>query len=48
MGVTSVRIDTAGGSGLNGPHIHDLVHRDATALVRRLVERVEAVRSSAR
>ncbi len=47
MGVTSVRIDTAGGSGLNGPHIHDLVHRDATELVRRLAERVEAARSSA-
>jgi putative membrane protein len=47
MGVTSLRIDTAGGSGLNGPHIHDLVHRDATELVRRLAERVEAARSSA-
>ena len=47
MGVTTVRIDTAGGSGLNGPHIHDLVHRDATELVRRLAERVEGVRASA-
>jgi putative membrane protein len=47
MGVTSVRIDTAGGSGLSGPHIHDLLHRDATELVRQLIERVEAARTSA-
>lgn len=47
MGVTSVRIDTAGGTGLNGPHIHDLMHRDATELVRQLIERVEAARASA-
>ena len=46
MGVTSVRIDTAGGSGLNGPHIHDLVHGDATELVRQLIQRVEAARAS--
>ncbi len=47
MGVTSVRIDTAGGNGLSGPHIHDLLHRDATELVRQLIERVEAARTSA-
>lgn len=46
MGVTAVRIDTAGGSGLNGPHIHDPVHRNATELVRQLIERVEAARAS--
>ena len=47
MGFTAVRIDTAGGSGLTGPHIHDLVHGDATELVRQLIERVEAARPSA-
>ena len=48
MGVTSVRIDTAGGNGLNGPHIHDLLLGDATELVRQLAERVEGVRASPR
>ena len=47
MGVTSVRIDTAGGSGLIGPHIHDLLHRDARELVRQLFDRVVAARTSA-
>jgi hypothetical protein len=47
MGFTAVRIDTAGGSGLNGPHIHELVHRDATELVRQLIDRVVAARTSA-
>ena len=42
IGVATVRIDTAGGSGLNGPHVHDLAHGEATELVRELIERVEA------
>jgi hypothetical protein len=47
MGFTAVRIDTAGGSGVNGPHIHYLVHRDAKELVRQLIDRVVAARTSA-
>ncbi len=46
MGVATVRIDTAGGSGLNGPHIHDIAHDDAMMLVRELIERVEAGRAT--
>ena len=42
MGVATVRVDTAGGSGISGPHIHDLALSDATDLVRQLIERVEA------
>jgi len=37
MGVATIRIDTAGGSGLNGPHIHDITYSDAMDLVRRLI-----------
>lgn len=47
MGISSVRIDTAGGSGLNGPHIHDIAHSDASALVRELIERIEDSRKAA-
>lgn len=46
MGIASVRIDTAGGSGLNGPHIHDLLQTDASALVGDVIERMETGRTS--
>ncbi len=46
-GIASVRIDTAGGTGLNGPHIHDLPQDDATDLVREVMNRVEAARALA-
>ena len=42
MGVATVRVDTAGGSGISGPHMHDLALSDASDLVRQLIERVEA------
>ena len=40
MGVATVRIDTAGGSGLNGPHIHDIAYGEATDLVRKLMKSI--------
>lgn len=42
MGVATVRIDTAGGSGINGPHIRDIAYGEATELVRELIANVEA------
>ncbi|MFC5345538.1 PH domain-containing protein [Brevundimonas staleyi] len=45
MGIASVRIDTAGGSGLNGPHIHDLEAGRARALVAALIECVDRARA---
>lgn len=41
-GIATVRIDTAGGSGINGPHIHDIDQDEAAAFVRALTDRVEA------
>lgn len=48
MGVGTVRIDTAGGSGLNGPHIHDITSEDATDIIGRLIARVDDYRAPAR
>ncbi len=47
MGVATIRIDTAGGSGLNGPHIHDIAYGQATELVRELIANVKANSESA-
>jgi len=41
-----VRIDTAGGRGINGPHVHDLDEAQAAAFVGDLIERVKALGSS--
>jgi len=46
VGIATVRIDTAGGSGINGPHVHDIGDARAEALVRDLIQRVEALRTS--
>lgn len=43
-GIATVRIDTAGGGGINGPHVHDIGQAEAAAFVRDLIERVEALR----
>lgn len=40
LGIATVRIDTAGGSALHRPHVHDLEEAEATAFVRALTERV--------
>jgi len=45
VGIATVRIDTAGGSGINGPHVHDIEDARAEALVRDLIQRVEALPS---
>ncbi len=42
LGIATVRIDTAGGRGINGPHVHDLDEAQAAAFVGDLIERVEA------
>jgi putative membrane protein len=41
MGVATVRIDTAGGSGLHRPHIHDIAYGEATNLIRELIARID-------
>ena len=46
LGVATVRIDTAGGRGINGPHVHDLDEPQAAAFVHDLIDRVEALRST--
>lgn len=43
LGIATIRIDTAGGSGINGPHIHDIEERRAASFVRELIEHVEAL-----
>ncbi len=43
LGLATIRIDTAGGSGINGPHVHDVEARRAATFVRELTERVEAL-----
>lgn len=47
FGVATVRIDTAGGRGLNRPHVHDIDDAEAAAFVGDLMERVEIVRRGA-
>lgn len=47
LGIATVRIDTAGGRGLNGPHVHDLDEAQVAAFVGDLIERVEATSSPA-
>lgn len=42
LGLATVRIDTAGGRGLGGPHVHDIAEADAEAFVGELIARVEA------
>nr|WP_246347563.1 PH domain-containing protein [Brevundimonas basaltis] len=44
LGVCTVRIDTAGGRGLNRPHVHDIDEADAAAFVGDLIQRVESFR----
>jgi putative membrane protein len=44
FGIATVRIDTAGGRGLNRPHVHDINEGDAAAFVSDLMERVEIFR----
>lgn len=46
LGIATVRIDTAGGRGLNGPHIHDVEVDRAAAFVGELTARIEALRSA--
>ena len=46
LGIATVRIDTAGGRGINGPHVHDIEEAHAEAFVRDLIGRVEALRST--
>jgi len=46
LGLATVRIDTAGGRGINGPHVHDLDEAQAAAFVGDLIERVKALGSS--
>ena len=50
LGIATVRIDTAGGQGLNGPHVHDIDEAQAAAFVGALIERLEetATHSNAR
>lgn len=45
MGVATIRIDTAGGSGLNGPHIHDITHGEAANLICQLIELIDDSRA---
>lgn len=47
LGLATVRIDTPGGKGIQGPHIHDIRQDEAIRLVRDLTDRVEAVRWTA-
>jgi putative membrane protein len=42
LGIATIRIDTAGGSGINGPHVHDIDESLAASFLRDLMERVEA------
>lgn len=44
LGIATLRIDTAGGRGINGPHVHDIDEAQAAAFVCELIERVEALR----
>lgn len=44
FGVATVRIDTAGGRGLDRPHVHDIDEEAAAAFVADLMERVETGR----
>lgn len=46
VGIATVRVDTAGGSGINGPHVHDIEEARAEALVRDLTRRVQALRDA--
>jgi len=43
FGIATVRIDTAGGRGLNGPHVHDIDEEQAAAFVGDLSFAVQAV-----
>ncbi len=43
FGIATVRIDTAGGRGLNGPHVHDIDEEQAAAFVGELSLAVRAV-----
>jgi len=42
LGLATIRIDTAGGRGINGPHIHDLSDDKAAELALSLVHRIDA------
>lgn len=44
VGVCTVRIDTAGGRGLNRPHVHDIDEGVAAAFASDLIQRVESAR----
>jgi putative membrane protein len=42
LGLATIRVDTAGGRGINGPHIHDLSDDKAAELALSLVHRIDA------
>lgn len=45
LGIATVRIDAAGGRGVNGPHIHDIDEEHASAFVGGLLKRMELSQS---
>lgn len=42
LGIATVRIDTAGGRGINGPHVHDIDEENAATVVGDLIGRMKA------
>lgn len=46
LGIATVRVDTAGGSGINGPHIHDLGEDEAADLAVTLLDRINAAETA--
>lgn len=46
LGIATVRIDTAGGSGINGPDIHDVGEGEAVELAQSLVHRIDAAKTA--
>jgi len=42
LGIATVRIDTAGGRGMNGPHVHDIDQEHAATVVGDLIGRIKA------
>jgi len=48
LGLATLRIDTAGGRGMHGPHIHDIEEAKVVGFVQELTDRVEALRGPKR
>lgn len=46
LGIATVRIDTAGGRGIGGPHVHDIVEEQAATIVGDLIGRMRALGSN--